>query len=194
MKPLDQLKSVLCDPEGKCCIAGSDEDRAIVDSALKALAQPVQEPRPSFADVVRAEPTELIQKWRVLELYRAYEHCQFQATQPAQPAVPEPVAWSDAKQAELNDWFLSLPAGRQAVLLEDKWMLAGAAFLAGKSTPPAPAPLTDDQIWRLWWSRHDGLCGLEGKKFGEIPVTKAEFVAIVRSVLSYYGITKGGAA
>ena len=44
---LNQLKSVLCDPEGKCCIAGSDEDRAIVDRALEALAQPplpVQEP------------------------------------------------------------------------------------------------------------------------------------------------------
>jgi hypothetical protein len=52
-------------------------------------------------------------------------------------AVQEPAAWGDAKQSELNDWFLSLPAGRQAVLLEDKWMLAGAAFLAGKTTPPA---------------------------------------------------------
>jgi hypothetical protein len=40
LTPLDQLKSVLCDPEGKCCIAGSDEDRAIVDRALEALAQP----------------------------------------------------------------------------------------------------------------------------------------------------------
>jgi hypothetical protein len=53
-----------------------------------------------------------------------------------------PVAWSDTKQSELNDWFLSLPTERQAVLLEDKWMLAGAAFLAGKTTPPAqPAHL-----------------------------------------------------
>ena len=60
-------------------------DKAIT-VAKQALEQPVQEPRPSFADVVRAEPTELIQKWRVLELYRAYEHCQFQATPPAQPA------------------------------------------------------------------------------------------------------------
>ena len=44
MNPLEQLKSVLCDPEGKCCITGSDEDRAIVDRALQALAQPEQEP------------------------------------------------------------------------------------------------------------------------------------------------------
>ena len=42
MKLIEQLKSVLCGPDGKCCIAGSDEDRAIVDRALQALAQPVQ--------------------------------------------------------------------------------------------------------------------------------------------------------
>ena len=52
MNPLEQLKSVICDPDGKCCITGSDEDRAIVDRALQALAptstqcevQPEQEP------------------------------------------------------------------------------------------------------------------------------------------------------
>jgi hypothetical protein len=44
MNPIEQLKSVLCDPSGKCCIAGSDEDRAIVDRALQALAeQPAQQ-------------------------------------------------------------------------------------------------------------------------------------------------------
>ena len=43
MNPLYQLKSVLCDPEGKCCISGSDEDRAIIDRALKALAEPAVE-------------------------------------------------------------------------------------------------------------------------------------------------------
>ena len=44
MNAIDQLKSVLCDPSGKCCITGSVEDRAIVDRALQALAQPAQEP------------------------------------------------------------------------------------------------------------------------------------------------------
>lgn len=44
MNPIDQLKSVLCGPEGKCCIAGSDEDRSIVDRALQALAEPAVEP------------------------------------------------------------------------------------------------------------------------------------------------------
>jgi hypothetical protein len=63
-------------------IDGADE---AITAIKQAQTQTVQEPRPSFADVVRAEPTELIQKWRVLDLYRAYEHCQFQATPPAAP-------------------------------------------------------------------------------------------------------------
>lgn len=45
MNPIEKLESVLCDPEGKCCIRGSEADRTIVDEALaalrKALAQPV---------------------------------------------------------------------------------------------------------------------------------------------------------
>lgn len=39
MNEIDQLKSVLCGPNGKCCISGSDEDRAIVDRALQTLAK-----------------------------------------------------------------------------------------------------------------------------------------------------------
>lgn len=30
-----------------------------------------------------------------------------------------------------NEWFMSLPEGRQKVLREDKWLLANAAFEAG---------------------------------------------------------------
>jgi len=33
----DQLKAVLCDPQGVCCISGSDADRGIVDNALTTL-------------------------------------------------------------------------------------------------------------------------------------------------------------
>lgn len=32
---IESLKSVLCDPEGKCCIRGSDGDKEIVTTALK---------------------------------------------------------------------------------------------------------------------------------------------------------------
>ncbi|CAB4152356.1 hypothetical protein UFOVP607_10 [uncultured Caudovirales phage] len=44
MSAINQLKSVLCNPDGKCCIHGSDADRAIIDCALQVLAKPVQEP------------------------------------------------------------------------------------------------------------------------------------------------------
>jgi hypothetical protein len=43
---MEALESVLCNPEGRCCIIGSEADRAIVDAALdelkKTLAQPEQ--------------------------------------------------------------------------------------------------------------------------------------------------------
>ena len=39
MDALDNLKSVLCDPSGKCCIKGSQADRDIVDRALAAIAK-----------------------------------------------------------------------------------------------------------------------------------------------------------
>ena len=38
MKAIEALTSVLCDPEGKCCISGSDDDRRLIDSALAELA------------------------------------------------------------------------------------------------------------------------------------------------------------
>ena len=46
---LEALESVLCDPEGKCCIDGSDADRAVVDKALAALRAALEqqaEPEP----------------------------------------------------------------------------------------------------------------------------------------------------
>lgn len=33
---------------------------------------------------------------------------------------------------EFNDWFASLPEGRQAVLRDDKWLLADSAYQAGQ--------------------------------------------------------------
>lgn len=52
--------------------------------------------------------------------------------------------------SELNDWFLSLPEARQAVLRDDKWFLAEAAFAAGKASRAQPAQagqvLTDEEI------------------------------------------------
>jgi hypothetical protein len=42
MNAIEQLKSVLCGPDGQCCITGADEDRLIIDRALAALAHLVQ--------------------------------------------------------------------------------------------------------------------------------------------------------
>jgi hypothetical protein len=38
MSAIEDLISVLCDPEGNVCIQGSDADRAIIQKALKALS------------------------------------------------------------------------------------------------------------------------------------------------------------
>jgi hypothetical protein len=76
----EALISLITELVGTVALHDMEKARKLGKRVHLALEQQVQEPRPSFADVVRAEPTELIQKWRVLELYRAYEHCQFQAT------------------------------------------------------------------------------------------------------------------
>lgn len=34
MSAIENLKSVLCDPEGNVCIRGSDEDRKIIQESL----------------------------------------------------------------------------------------------------------------------------------------------------------------
>jgi len=51
-----------------------------------------------------------------------------------------------------NSWFLSLPEGRQAVLRDDKWMLASAAYEAGRSTRVAleapAAPRQEGDVFR----------------------------------------------
>ena len=63
--PLELLQSVLCDPEGKCCINGSDEDRRIVDEALAALAAAPAAPQ------VAHPPAELSDEPPAVEWLRA---------------------------------------------------------------------------------------------------------------------------
>jgi hypothetical protein len=69
------------------------------------------------------------------------------ATPPAAQPAPaqEPAAWAE----EINDWFLSLSEAKQAALLEEKWALAGAAFLAGKATAPAAAQAAPEDYTAL---------------------------------------------
>ena len=42
MTAIETLISVLCGPDGKCCISGSDDDRRLIDSALAELAKAAQ--------------------------------------------------------------------------------------------------------------------------------------------------------
>ena len=49
---LEALESVLCDPEGKCCIDGSDADRAVVDKALAAFRAAAPELLEALQEVV----------------------------------------------------------------------------------------------------------------------------------------------
>ena len=48
----DNLTAVLCDPEGKCCISGSDADRRIIDDALDILRALAAEPEATPEPVV----------------------------------------------------------------------------------------------------------------------------------------------
>ena len=47
----DNLTAMLCDPEGKCCISGSDADRRIIDDALDILRALAAEPAPEAVAV-----------------------------------------------------------------------------------------------------------------------------------------------
>ena len=42
----EALTSVLCDPEGECCIEGSDADKAIINKALTTLRAYIAAPKP----------------------------------------------------------------------------------------------------------------------------------------------------
>jgi hypothetical protein len=105
MDAIEQLKSVLCDPEGKCCIAGSDEDRAIIDRALQALAQRTEQEPVGCADLIkrlRETANKGVSAWGDLQIEAAQEleilmaEREFYASAMdrmlAQPEQ-EPVAW-----------------------------------------------------------------------------------------------------
>jgi len=46
--------------------------------------------------------------------------------------APKTKAGGDTVDSAMNQWFLSLPEERQKILAQDKWMLANAAFAAGR--------------------------------------------------------------
>lgn len=101
MNPIEQLQSVLCDPEGKCCITGSDEDRAIIDRALKALAQP--DPLAGGSKGMHGQVTEILDRLDVFvgdlgkAIYRELRTALAQSVQSVQPEQ-EPKACKHAQQ------------------------------------------------------------------------------------------------
>ena len=95
MTPLETLNALLCDPSGKCCIRGSDEDRRLIDEALAALAAA---PAQSTQEPLGADFQRVLNK----NLWDLYE------TAPAQPAPqpsPTPQADSVLEDAARYQWI-----------------------------------------------------------------------------------------
>lgn len=71
---LEALESVLCDPEGKAGIRGSDADNQIIDDALDALRAALAEPQPEPDDLCQQAADEIARlRARVLELEAVHE-------------------------------------------------------------------------------------------------------------------------
>lgn len=143
MSPIDKLKSVLCGPDGKCCIAGSDEDRAIIDRALQALDQPGVEAADFTDDQLTAiykrangEDTGKAQPLTTQRIFAAMRAMLSAAPQPQQP-VRQPVAW----WKQYPDGNVSVVEGK-VFLTEDAlccgWRPLGFADAAPQAQQPAP--------------------------------------------------------
>ena len=80
----------------------------------------------------------------------------------------EPVAWISTGPARMIHWTADKPA------YGDDWVPL-------YTTLPQRKPLTDEEIWKFWWSRPE-------VQDGEDDSMEAEFVAAVRAVLAAHGI------
>ena len=80
----------------------------------------------------------------------------------------EPVAWISTGPARMIHWTADKPA------YGDDWVPLYTA-------PPQRKPLTDEEIWKFWWSRPE-------VPESEDDSMEAEFVAAVRAVLAAHGI------
>ena len=75
MKAIEALTSVLCDPEGKCCISGSDDDRRLIDSALAELAQAAQQAPAGATEMENLQRTAVGWQERALRAERNWVVC-----------------------------------------------------------------------------------------------------------------------
>ena len=62
----------------------------------------------------------------------------------------------------MMDWFMSLAEGEQAVIREDKWMLANRAFKAGQETN-----IPHDE-WSTEFPKEEGMFWFYGYRYGKI--------------------------
>lgn len=91
----------------------------------------------------------------------------------------------DERAAVANDWFLSLPKERQAVLREDKWLLADAAFHAGQARAQLAAPAGVPDGWRLVPVDLDtAMLRAMMEQITKSPVTWCRYRAVYRAMLA----------
>ena len=95
-----------------------------------------------------------IREWRIGSLKKDEQI----DTLPAEPSAP-------SAGPTLNEWFLSLEDGRQAVLRDDKWMLADNAFEAGKA-------ISSEELMRL-----NGALKINLDRINDMDARIAELVA-----------------
>ena len=88
----------------------------------------------------------------------------------------EPVAWG-VFDDNLHDMFFAKEEAQEMVRLKGD----GSTVKPLYTTPPQRKPLTDEEIWKFWWSRPE-------VPEGEDDSMEAEFVAAVRAVLAAHGI------
>ena len=93
----------------------------------------------------------------------------------AQPEQ-EPVAWG-VFDDNLHDMFFAKEEAHEMVRLKGD----GSTVKPLYATPPQRKPLTDEEIWKFWWSRPE-------VPESEDDSMEEEFVAAVRAVLAAHGI------
>jgi len=72
MEALEQLKSVLCDPEGRVCISGSNEDRRIIQNFIDGYADQLKQAK---VEVLREAADELVARgYYMSKRYQAELH------------------------------------------------------------------------------------------------------------------------
>ena len=101
-------------------------------------------------------------------------------TAPPQRTEQEPVAWRVSPRYEDSDGYFDFTDSKDTA---DTLQKRGWTITPLYTTPPQRTwvGLTDEEIWKFWWSRPE-------VPEGEDDSMEAEFVAAVRAVLAAHGI------